>query len=474
MATYEELIETAVNGYFEILNLSDEQRNKWARSFKFFPPMVPMGDGSAALSTEGYKALNEFCTLWYTNDPNHKNVLNESAAYDTCRSAFGRLLLSISRFSSSTDRVKELLKIVAEMIAKRTTREHFYFPVRFFEATTVQQVIVGPVRFIRLAAWLEEVETVSGSESSYKKQALELIGKRREFPLPESISLGILLQPPSSQRDAENIAGFVGHANWIASVPVAGRDRSRSLKCAESAVRIAVDSLSLTLRNREWARGIRGPGDALHFRQHRSMTQFDGQQLLSGWRYDDPRVSVPPAEQDGFLDQTRDVREAVGAALRAYVDIQSAVAHRELKRRWVEAMYWFGQSRREADDFIALVKIGIAFDILAAGKKENGIKDLCCAVAGLPESTVISPYGHTISDLVKVIYKEGRSQIAHGGNRFGLLNDLPVHIDLANSFCETVLVMYIMRLSIYTGRDDCSDFLAALPSLTQAQVEKSP
>lgn len=130
-------------------------------------------------------------------------------------------------------------------------------------------------------------------------------------------------------------------------------------------------------------------------------------------------------------------------------------------------MYWFGQSRRDTNDFIALVKIGVALDILANGTKERGIIALCCALTDLPKSDVISSSGHTIGSLVSSIYKDGRSQIAHGGNRFGLLNDLPVDLELADYFCANTLTGYLMRLSIYVGKDDYSTFLAALPGLFQ-------
>ena len=83
---------------------------------------------------------------------------------------------------------------------------------------------------------------------------------------------------------------------------------------------------------------------------------------------------------------------------------------------------------------------------------------------------MITSDGHTIGSLVLGIYNEGRSQISHGGNRFGLLNDLPVDLDLADSFCETSIAMYLMRLSIYNGKDEYTAFLEALPSLFR-QIE---
>jgi hypothetical protein len=127
-------------------------------------------------------------------------------------------------------------------------------------------------------------------------------------------------------------------------------------------------------------------------------------------------------------------------------------------------MYWFGQSRRERNDFIALVKLGISLDVLVEGGQEWGIKELTKALFGKEESDIISTEKYTLKQVVDRLYKDGRSKIAHGGS-LALLRELPLELGLADSFTANVLANYVVHATRHTGRDTYEEFLAAIPGL---------
>lgn len=155
------------------------------------------------------------------------------------------------------------------------------------------------------------------------------------------------------------------------------------------------------------------------------LSQYDGLELNRSTSVDVPRVGGRPGAQASLLPETRKLRHAVGDALSAFVDVQSAAPALNLKRRWVEAMYWFGQARREGSDFVALVKLGITLDILAKGGKFRGILTMSGAVLGMKDSDPITSDQRSLKSFVKQLYDDSRSQIAHGG-RLALLQELPL------------------------------------------------
>jgi hypothetical protein len=127
-------------------------------------------------------------------------------------------------------------------------------------------------------------------------------------------------------------------------------------------------------------------------------------------------------------------------------------------------MYWFGQARRDRNEFIALVKFGIALDVLAKGLRANGILQLTCALFDKRDSDVITSDNRALKEIVKTLYEEGRSQIAHGG-RLALLQELPIDLRLADGFTARVLANYIVFATRYTGPDTYEEFLKAVPTI---------
>ena len=165
-----------------------------------------------------------------------------------------------------------------------------------------------------------------------------------------------------------------------------------------------------------------------------------------------------------LLDRTVGLRGSAGEALHAFVNHSTPGPVPTLKKRWVEAMYWFGEARRESADFVSLVKAGIALDILTQGKKAGGILELCCGLFDLEKSDVVANNDMTLERVVTAIYDDGRSQLSHGG-RLGLLQEIPVSKQLAIDFSAKVLMQYLSCLVKYNGPDDVDSLLPEIPRL---------
>jgi hypothetical protein len=265
------------------------------------------------------------------------------------------------------------------------------------------------------------------------------------------------------ERDALEVVRAVGPAEWVASVTIDGRERGRAEECASVATTVALDSLGLSM-DFNLARNFRGPGEPIEGRLTYGLSQFDGRKFNQSSSSDFPYIGGRPGSQSALLHGTRKLRDAVGDTLADFIALKPQSAASALKRRWVEAMYWYGQARRERTEFIALVKTGVAMDVLAKGGQCFGILQMACAVLGMAASDPVTTDGRSLKSFVEKLYNEGRSKIAHGGS-LALLSEMPLDRHLADTFAGQVLIGYVACLQKYTGPDRYEEFLVALPSL---------
>jgi hypothetical protein len=260
----------------------------------------------------------------------------------------------------------------------------------------------------------------------------------------------------------------VGTCEWIIDVEIEGREESRSSECASVAALVALESLGLAMRI-QTARNLRGPRHARDPQFQRDLHQIDGQQLTMSTSIDWPRIGGPPGAQAGLLTDSAVLLNAVSRAITAFVSVAETGNAPLLLQRWVEAMYWFGQARRERNEFIALVKFGVALDVLAKGGKAKGILELSRALFGKVDDDVFASDNRTLKQVVETVYNDGRSKIAHGG-ALALLRELPIEPGLADNLTAHALAAYVVYAARYNGRDTYEDFLAAIPGLRAAYV----
>jgi hypothetical protein len=447
--SYEALLQEAFDGLLEAERMRKEEPEKWRASYRLLPAMIPGKDGSREITKDGIAALHRLGRKWHENDAAVKLAISRSAAQELSVLAFGNLI-DVSSTLPGTALIKdEFLRLMHERLDKQTRRTYFYFPVRLFEQQDVPTFSIGPVYFYRRLDWIDAVEKVMGKTPPWKDDVL------RQWDTGNVTS---------ADRDAEEVLKFVGPCAWIATIAIDGRHMSRSSSCAATATVVAIDALGLGL-DQKTAKGLRAPGDRVDISMSRAFSQFEGAGgFNTSTSVDVPNIGGKPGAQANYLHDLRKLHADSGKALQDFVDLAPSGSCPTLMRRWIEAMYWFGQARREKSDFIALVKIGVALDVLAKGGKNKGILALASAIMSLAPQDAVTNDGQSLASFVKKLYDEGRSKIAHGGS-LALLQELPLEIENADAFAANILTGYVACAAHYIGPDTYEDFLAAIPSV---------
>jgi hypothetical protein len=487
--SYDDLIQIALDGLREVQNKTPEELREWVVKQPPFPPTIPnTGDRLVFITRDGYSALRKLGRTWHANDPQRSKLLSRPAAEQLTIHAFGELLGNPPNIPATGDAKSRLLRIMDERLQGRLQQEHFYFPARVFDQLDVQTFSIGPVTFYRRVDWLDAVEGISGAPLSWKSGLLDRWNRTRGFrrmlgSVFDWFASKILMRWPRSslahklyrlgtnRRYVDEMVKGVGACEWIIDVEVEGRERSRSSECASVAALVALDTLGLPMPP-QTARNLRGPGHERAPQFQRDLRQIDGRELSLSTSVDWPRIGGPPGAQAGLLTDTTVLRDAVGRAITAFVRVADTGNAPLLLQRWVEAMYWFGQARRERNEFIALVKFGVALDVLAKGGQAKGILELSRAIFDKLDSDIIAPDDRTLKQVVETLYNDGRSKIAHGG-ALALLRELPIELSLADSVTAHVLAGYVVYATRYKGQDTYEDFLAAIPALRAAHIASS-
>jgi hypothetical protein len=458
----DELIELAGAETNKIRALSQEEKQTWIASHPFIPPNVPLGNGGHVFTTaEALVALREYGRRWRRENAKRRRLIGEQKVEDLAISVYGEILKRANEnFYPNDAEIKPIFDaLLQERLSALTHSITHYFPCQIFDEANLPPFEVGPVRFVSREAWLHLVQTKAGKPLSWIKAVEDHWAGRGEVPRPTPDAA----QQADDRWTAWTVVDAVGSCIWMATVDIPAREYRQSRACAEAAVRLAIDTIALPLTP-QTARLVRYSARDARPHLTRFLMQAEGKELSSESTIDLPSLRGPPGSDKWLVDQTTGLREWAGAAIQTLVQMLPSSPISELHQRWLDAMYWFGQSRREPIEFIGLVEAGICLDILANGSKDSGIINLCCALFSLQHDSPVLNDGTTLKSLVTTIYKEGRSQISHDG-RPSLLRDLPIPRDEATFFVAHVVCRYIEGLHRYGGPDGYEHYLSALPSL---------
>ena len=464
----DDLIETINRGIIDVKNMSSEQRRDWMKEYQLVPPNIPLGSGSFIFTTaEGLAALHEFGRRWRNENPQRQRILGEDKAAELAVLTYGELLKRENEnyYRGDTNLKVAFKELLLERLAAMQVALAHYLPCQIFDQPNLPSFEVGPVRFVPRDLWLENVQRKAGKPLAWVNEVRDHWAGRSEVgkPTPQSLELGDSTTDGNPWA-AWEVVDAVGSCIWIAIIEIPGREYLQSRSCAEAVVRLAIDTLGLPLAP-VMARRIRHTADETRPRLRRSLMQAEGGGLSSGSHLDLPSLRGAPGRDEALLDHTANLRAWAGAAIQSLVETKPSSPISNLHQRWLDALYWFGQSRREPTEFVGLVNVGICLDVLAKGQKARGIIALCCALFGMqPDTIVLAADGTSLRGLVATIYNEGRSQIGHGG-RPSLLKELPIRVDTAIIFAAHVLARYIEGLSRYDGPDRYESYLSALPSV---------
>jgi hypothetical protein len=452
----DKLLERAVNGLDEIQSKTRDEMRSWLRSLPFIPPMISMpGGGVRFITKDGLGALHEFGRRWRREDQNRRRLIGEEAAAQLAVSAFGEMLRpdtlkGLPPDWGIADFKRRFRVILSDRLSTFGREVEYSFPCQIFEEQNLPSFDVGPVCFLPRDKWLGRVEQRARASLHWTSVVASYWDGKGE-------------PPPSGKEPGSVVVEAFGSCGWVATVAISGRERNRSRETATTAARIAIDTLGLPL-NAMTARKLRAPGDELQVHHANALYQLNRQDLSVGWSIDWPSLSAGAGDAGKFVTKYAGLRRAAGKALGTLIEDVPTASTPGMHERWLEAMYWFGEARREAVGFIALVKLGICLDVLAKGGKSAGITKLCCALFDKQPDAAITYKGRSLKWLIETIYNEGRSQIGHGA-RLALMGDLPIDRGAADLLARYALIEYILRLDRYSGKDDYREFLKAIPNL---------
>lgn len=468
----EELLETALEDTRKIQEMSPDEYANWRKQFPLFAPNIPLSEGNHVnTSMEALRAIMDAGDLWLRNSPTAKSAVSATEVQEIAIKVFGQIIAGVpgKSFENIAQVKHAFTNALSERVALLSRTTLHYFPCHIFQASPAPEFHIGPVRFMSRLTWLDFVEKTAQTPSAW----IPLLRGYYEgnLPRPHTPDWTPTLDETEerqkaidAQWKAKSTCDEVGSCQSVAVVEVPDKTAGLSRTCAETAVRVAVDAFGLALQHRD-ALDLRGPGDEKGAVLSHNLQQSVGRDIPTQWSLNLPGLQGDGTRFQSLLDTTAKLRESIGQALRAFIFHNDSIESANLKRRWVEAMYWFGQARRERTDFVALVNAGIALDVLTQGQKAAGISRLCSGLFSLSSDDAITSSGMTLGKAVTAIYDEGRSQLSHGG-RLGLLQELPISKQFALDFVAKALQLYLAFIEKYNGPDDAKSFMKKLPDLT--------
>jgi hypothetical protein len=459
--SFESLMQVALEAIDEVQSYSQETNRAYMHANGLFPPHFPDGKGKFYVTTEaGADAVRKIGLQWRGESKDRQRRLNEESAARLSRETFGEALASTLWVKRTDARaawkdVRDRLEIKLLQISRNV--EHS-FPCQILKDFSVGTFSVGPVTFRPRLHWLSHVEATAGKKLEWIDGARAVWEGKVEPPADDSL---VSLDVRSITRHFD--------CPWIATASVEGSDVGRSSERGRLAARLAVDALGAFLEHRH-ALKFRILGDRLASENDATFAQAPGGYFWRGASLDVAGLDGKPGVAHGLVASTTKYREAAGRAIQSFVSVAPSDKP-ALYQRWCDALFWFGEARRDKEDFMALTRYGICLDVLASGGEAHGITKLVALLLEKkPDDTMLKD-GTSLRMCVERIYKEGRSRFGHGV-RPALLEDLPFPRLGADTVAMHAIERYVLCLAEYTGADVYDDFLRSIPMLLPQAISQ--
>jgi len=291
-----------------------------------------------------------------------------------------------------------------------------HIPCHLFDLNQgVAGFAVGPVEFLPRSDWLTRYVTnlvQLGYIQDVEERRVSYDDLRRQ-----ALNQGA----PRDIYEAWRILSVLRNFTWIATLRVSHHELDQSHRKASLIVGLAIDVIGMRFHVTDARKFTRMGRQHLYFEERLASTP-DGR-FLSGSSIGMPGLGAKPgalaikiAAEQPFLDDA-------GEVFTAYLAGRQKGQAPHLVERWMNALYWFGEARREASDFMAVVDYGCAVDGLS-GAGGTAAKMVNFAEAALnPKGYPTPPGAISVADAVNRLYVEGRNKLAHG-EAPGLFEDL--------------------------------------------------
>ncbi|TPI60973.1 hypothetical protein FJ420_31040 [Mesorhizobium sp. B3-1-3] len=393
-------------------------------------PFVPLeirnsAEGRFRVTQVGVDAAHKLTRQTWENNAGYRQTFKRAEFDKRSFTAIGDTILQSPRhvengtITEIDGRFYQLLAADYEINLDRLVKDALvdldrHIPCQLFHSSQeVAAFSVGPVEFRPRAAWIER----------YVTDPLVLTYVRKV----ESGELRIgELRSQSSARPAERelftasvIARWLGGFEWIATVAMVGHEVNQSHHKASIIVGLAIDVVGLRFQL-DQARRFTKAGRQHLFAEDRLATTKDGA-FVHGWGAEMAGLGSAPGALSAKMAAERPFFDAAGKLLGIYLESRQTGPAPHLVERWANALYWMGEARREASDFMAVVNYGCAADGLSGA---GGVAKVMVAFAQAALNPKAEPaFNEAVATAVHRVYREGRNKLAHGESS-GLFEDL--------------------------------------------------
>jgi hypothetical protein len=261
-----------------------------------------------------------------------------------------------------------------------------------------------------------------------------------------------------AEGQKEHVIAALGDCTSVITVSVQGKDISLSRETAWYVARLTLDGLALWFGRPDLLRQLLLADERAVPVRTRTLTYLESVGWAVGGTANPRGWIFEPIDTADFTRKMRVQLAAVGGALQSLVEGIPTRHAPDLDRRWLTALFWYGEACREPHTFVAIGKLGVCLDVLSGGGEVMGILAMATNLTGKkPDDVVVPGRSMTLKRMVKAIYSEGRSQILHGG-RLGLLEPLEPILSYASDLARVALQVAVVRLDSYRGLDEKEAF----------------
>jgi hypothetical protein len=400
-------------------------------------------------------ALRSVASTIHSNEPGISSVIELENFENRVRQCITDLHADGQLRTADLEQSRKIVKawISGDISSMRKTFTH-YFPAWTLGMERDQPFQIGPVKYMTRSQWIDSVQFSDSLQEKYLNQ--------RETNLKWKELLKDALNKTTDGCRIDGLAGALYPAirdcPSVLKVTIVGYEKDLSRKVAEIVCKSALDSVSLVM----------GGGDFFHQQvlcnerlqpvRSSSIFETDGHLWLPGSRIG-PRFQHQSYDRiTSHLSKRAGLVAAIGRILEAAVN-PYAFPHPNLSKRWATALDWLAEGSRETNDAVAVAKLGTSLDVLACGGKRAGILGMLKHLTGWSDADVIttgdSP--QTLSEVVRDVYDNGRSQILHG-THFDRLKSFTTQRGLGASLARLALIVCADRLTTFAGADGDQEF----------------
>jgi len=306
---------------------------------------------------------------------------------------------------------------------------------------------VGPVEFRPRADWIDCFVTDSVERAHIEQ--VETGAQHIEDLRRQALARGSARNLYNAWSVLSSLRGFA----WVATIRMTGHELSQSHFKASIFAGLAIDAIGLRFQVED-ARHFTKAGRQHLFAEDRLATSINGA-FLRGSSVQMAGLGSKPGALAAKMAAERPFLDAAGRVLEVYVQGRQAGRAPHLVERWANALYWFGEARREASDFMAVVNYGCAADVLSgAGGKAVAMTKFAEAALN-PKGEPTPPGSLSIADAVTKVYQEGRNKLVHG-EVSGLLEDV----------AETRSIGDVLLASLFDAvTDELAKIVASRPQI---------